>query len=273
MTRLRLAAVQTSPVFGEVDSNVDTALALVPADADLVVLPELFATGYQFRDRDELMALAEPIAGPVAGPTVARLRDHAAATDTTLCAGLAERDGDVLYNSSVLVRPDGSVEIYRKTHLFWNEKLIFTPGDLGFGVFEACGTTVGMMICFDWIFPEAARTLALRGAKILLHPSNLILDLCPDAMITRCIENRVFAVTANRVGTEDRTDGQALTFSGLSQICGPMGKALVRMGATGDGVASADIDLVDADRQLTPLNELWEDRRPEFYDGTVTPRR
>ena len=261
MTRLRLAAVQTSPVFGEVDDDLDAALALVPPEADLAVLPELFATGYQFRDRDELMALAEPLDGPIVG----RLRDYAAATGTTLCAGLAERHGDLLYNSSVLVRPDGSVALYRKTHLFWNEKLIFAPGDLGFPVFEACGTVVGMMICFDWIFPEAARTLALRGAKILLHPSNLILALCPDAMITRSVENRVFAVTANRVGTEARVEGQALTFSGLSQICGPTGKALVRMGATGEGVATADIDLVDADRQLTPRNELWEDRRPEFY--------
>lgn len=261
MKRLRLAAVQTSPEFGEVEQNIEAALALAPRDADLVVLPELFSTGYQFRDRDELASLAEP----VDGPTVARLKDHAAATGTTLCAGWAEREGEALYNSSILVRPDGTHELYRKVHLFWDEKLIFTPGDLGFPVFEACGTTVGMMICFDWIFPEAARTLALRGAKILLHPSNLILTHCPDAMITRCLENRVFAVTANRVGVEARKDDQTLTFSGTSQVCGPQGKALVRMGSTGEGVASADVDIVDADRQLTPRNELWEDRRPEFY--------
>jgi len=261
MTTLRLAAVQTDPVFGDVEHNVAAALAHVPADADLAVLPELFSTGYQFRDREELALLAEP----VDGPTVARLRDHAAATGVTLCAGWAERDGDALYNSSVLVRPDGTREVYRKTHLFWDEKLIFDAGDTGFPVFEACGTTVGMMICFDWIFPEAARTLALRGAKVLLHPSNLVLAFCPDAMITRCLENRVYAVTANRVGVEARKDEQSLTFIGTSQICGPQGKALVRMGTTGAGAASADVDMVDADSRLTPRNDLWDDRKPEFY--------
>ncbi len=261
MNRLRLAAVQTSPVFGEVDRNIDDALSLVPADADLCVIPELFASGYQFRDRDELMDLAEP----VDGRTVSRLADHAAATGTTLCAGWPERDGDRAFNSAVLVRPDGSRDVYRKTHLFWDEKLIFEPGDTGFPVFEACGTTVGMMICFDWVFPEAARTLALAGARILLHPSNLVLALCPDAMVTRCVENRVFAVTANRVGTEARKEGQSLTFSGLSQVCGPLGAAMVRMGATETGVVSSDIELADADLQLTPRNHLFDDRRPEFY--------
>jgi len=262
MNRLRLAVVQTDPEFGAVQRNLDTALSLVPADADLVVLPELCTSGYQFRDRNELLDLAETIDGP----TVTRLRDHSVAAGHTLCAGWPERDGDLVYNSCVLCRPDGSFEVYRKVHLFWDEKTLFAPGDGGFPVFEACGTTVGMMICFDWIFPEAARTLALKGAKILLHPSNLVLPFCPDAMITRCLENRVFAVTANRVGTETRVEGQSLTFIGMSQVCGPQGRPLVRMGEIQEGAATADIDLSDADPQLTPRNELWDDRRPATYE-------
>jgi len=262
MNRLRLAAVQTSPLFGETDRNVDAALALAPRDADIVVLPELFSTGYQFRDRDELLALAEP----VDGPTVARLREHAAATGAVLCAGWAERDGDRVYNSSVLVEPDAPPRVYRKVHLFWHEKELFAPGDLGFPVWDVRGTAVGMMICFDWVFPEAARTLARRGARILLHPSNLVLPFCPDAMVTRCLENRVFAVTANRVGREERVPGTSLEFIGLSQVCGPLGRPLVRMGDVQEGAAAADVDLDDADPRLTPRNDVWDDRRPEAYD-------
>jgi predicted amidohydrolase len=262
MNRLRLAVVQTNPEFGAVQSNLDTALRLVPSDADLVVLPELCASGYQFRNRDELLDLAESVDGPI----VTRFRDHAVASNLTLCAGWAERDGDLVYNSAVLCRPDGSFDVYRKVHLFWDEKTFFAPGNVGFPVFEACGTTVGMMICFDWVFPEAARTLALKGAKILLHPSNLVLSFCPNAMITRCIENRIFAVTANRVGIEARVQDQSLTFTGLSQVCGPQGRPLVRMGDIQEGSATADVDLVDADPQLSPRNELWDDRRPETYE-------
>jgi predicted amidohydrolase len=261
MTRLKVAAVQTSPRFGEVDRNLDEALALVPAGMDLAVLPELFATGYQFRDRDELANFAEDLDGPIC----MRLRAHAASSGTTLVAGLAERDGDLVFNSSVLVRPDGSTELYRKVHLFWDEKAIFQPGDLGFPIFEACGTTVGLMICFDWVFPEAARSLALGGAQVVCHPSNLVLPFCPDAMITRCLENRIFAITTNRVGTEERIEGKRLAFIGLSQICGPGGDYLERLGNDEVGAAVAEIDLSETSPRLTPRNDLWEDRRPDQY--------
>ncbi len=264
MTRLRVAAIQTSPVFGEPAHNLETALALVPPGLDLAVLPELCTTGYQFRDREEALGLAET----ADGPTSRRLAAWAAATGTTLVAGFAERDGDQLYNSSLLVRPDGTTAFYRKVHLFWDEKLVFAPGDLGFPVIPACGTSVGMMICFDWIFPEAARTLARRGAKLIAHPSNLVLPHCPDAMVTRCLENRCFAVTANRVGGEERVEGRRLEFIGRSQVCGPGGAPLVRLGGDVAGVAAAVIDLADADPRLTPRNDVWEDRRPDQYtDG------
>ncbi len=261
MSRLKVAAVQTAPRFGEVERNLDEALALVPPGLDLAVLPELFATGYQFRDRAELASLAEDLEGP----TCTRLRAHAADSGTTLVAGLAERDGGLFFNSSVLVRPDGSTELYRKVHLFWDEKVLFTPGDLGFPVFEACGTTVGMMVCFDWVFPEAARSLALAGARVICHPSNLVLPYCPDAMVTRCLENRVFTVTANRVGVEARVENMRLEFIGLSQICGPGGAYLTRLDTSEIGIATAEIDLAQTDKSLTPRNDLWEDRRPDQY--------
>lgn len=264
MKTLKLAAVQTLPRFGAVPANIDTALGLVPTECDLAVLPELFNTGYQFVSRAEALSFAEDLTEGQAGPTVSRLTEFAADTGTTLVAGLAEISGDKLYNSAVLVRPDGSRGLYRKVHLFGDEKAIFTPGDLGFPVFAACGTTIGLMICFDWIFPEAARSLALAGAEVLCHPSNLLLPWCQAAMVTRCQENMVVAVTSNRVGTENRT-GSALTFSGRSQIVSPMGEQLAGLGAEETGVAAATVNIMPRDKQFTPLNDLWSDRRPDMY--------
>jgi predicted amidohydrolase len=265
MKNLKIAAVQTSPVFGEVRANIDTALGLVPEGMDLVVLPELFSTGYQFRDREELDRYAEDLKGdPTPGSALARLTETAAESGAVFVAGLVERADDRFYNSSVLVRPDGSRELYRKVHLFMDEKSLFEPGDLGFPVFEACGTTVGMMICFDWIFPEAARSLALAGAEILCHPSNLLLPWCQAAMVTRCQENMVHAVTANRVGTEHRT-AQSLTFSGRSQVVSPLGERLAGLDAEETGAAAAEIGIVEKDKRFTPRNDLWDDRRPEAY--------
>ncbi len=286
MPQLTVAAVQTEPVFGEIVANVEAALALVPPGCDLAVLPELFATGYSFRSRDEVAAVAEPLApfmeppapfmeppapfaqspAPATGPVLARLRAHAAATGTTLVAGLAERDGERLFNSAVLVRPDGSLGLYRKAHLFLDEKSLFDPGDLAFPVFDACGTTVGLMICFDWIFPEAARSLALAGARLLAHPCNLVLPWCQEAMVTRCLENGVYAVTANRVGREDRA-GPELVFSGGSQITAPRGERLARLGPTGTGAATARLETDAPGPQLTRRNDVLADRRPELYRG------
>jgi len=264
MKDLQLAAVQTLPDFGAVSTNIDTALGLVPANCDLAVLPELFSTGYQFVSRKEALSFAEDLTGDQPGPTVARLTQFAGDTKTTLVAGLAESCGAKLYNSAVLVRPGGSRGIYRKVHLFGDEKTVFDPGDLGFPVFEACGTTIGLMICFDWIFPEAARSLALGGAEILCHPSNLLLPWCQAAMVTRCQENMVVAITSNRVGTENRAS-TPLTFSGRSQIVSPLGKQLATLGAEETGVAAAAVKIIPKNKQFTQQNNLWGDRRPDMY--------
>ena len=164
----------------------------------------------------------------------------------------------------MLFRPDGSRDIYRKVHLFMDEKSIFTPGDLGFPVFEACGTTIGMMICFDWIFPEAARSLSLAGAEIICHPSNLLLPWCQAAMVTRCQENMVYAMTSNRVGSENRT-GTELTFSGRSQVVSPLGERLAGLDKDETGAAVTTLELVEKDKLFTPGNDLWKDRRPGSY--------
>jgi len=264
MKELQIATIQTQPEFGTVTANIDTALGFVPTGCDLAVLPELFNTGYQFTSRAEALGFAEDLTADQSGPTVGRLAEFAGDTGTTLVAGLAEVCGDNLYNSAVLVRPDGSRGLYRKVHLFGEEKALFTPGDLGFPIFAACGTTVGLMICFDWLFPEAARSLALGGAEILCHPSNLLLPWCQAAMITRCQENMVVAVTSNRIGTENRT-GTPLTFSGRSQIVSRLGERLAARGADDTGAAVAMVPIIEKDKLFTPHNDLWGDRRPDMY--------
>ena len=176
-----------------------------------MVLPELCATGYQFLSLEEVEALAEPVP---AGPTTSRLEDIAKARDMHIVAGVAERHGGRCFNSAVLVGPTGFLDVYRKTHLFYEETVFFSPGDTGFHVWDIGLAKIGIMVCFDWIYPEAARTLALKGADIVCHPSNLVLPHCPDAMVTRCLENRVFSITANRIGYEERGGKERLTFIG-----------------------------------------------------------
>ncbi len=265
MLELNAAVIQTRPVFGDIQGNLETALDLIPADCHLAVLPELFATGYQFLSRQEALSMAEDFNGPSGEqPICSRVAAVAADRNVTIVAGVSERSGESLFNSSVLFRPDGTREVYRKIHLFLDEKSIFDPGNLGFPVFKACGTTIGMMICFDWVFPEAARSLALAGAEILCHPSNLVLPWCPAAMITRSQENRIFALTSNRIGREERT-GNPLDFIGMSQIVSPQGELLSRLGTEEEDAAQANLRIVEQDKLFTPRNDLWLDRRPDQY--------
>jgi predicted amidohydrolase len=260
---MKAGFMQTNPVFGNISANVDAVSGRISAmDADLIVLPELFSTGYQFISKEETMELSEEI--PM-GYTTQRLIALSKEFSVYLVAGIAERDGDNCYNSAVLTGPEGFIGVYRKTHLFFEEKLWFRPGDTGFRVWKTPIGAIGIMVCFDWFFPESSRTLALMGAEIIAHPANIVLPFCPDAMVTRCLENRVFAVTANRVGTEHRGAHQ-LTFIGRSEIVSPQGSILCRASDDQEETATAEIDLALArDKDLNPSNNFFKDRRPEFY--------
>jgi len=259
---MRVGFVQFFPIFGGVARNIAKIVDMVRGqEADLWVLPELFATGYQFKDRAEVEILAEP----ADGMTIRTLADQAGKLGTRFCGGFPERDGSSVYNSAFLVGPGGLEASYRKVHLFDREKELFQAGDRGFEVVDVAGVPMGMMVCFDWIFPESARTLALRGARVILHPSNLVLPHCPDAMPVRCIENRVFAVTANRIGVEART-GEALTYIGMSQIVDPTGQILARAGRDEEVATVVEIDPARAsDKHITQRNDLFDDRKPHFY--------
>lgn len=261
---MRIGVVQFNPVFGAVARNIAKAISMVRGkEADIWVLPELFASGYQIRDRAEAMALAEEMTGP----TLKTMAEKAAEFDCWFCGGFPERSGDSIFNSAFLVGPDGDLFIYRKVHLFDNEKRCFDPGDLGFGVVEVRGVKVGLMVCFDWVFPESARTLALKGAQVILHPSNLVLPHCPEAMKTRALENRVCTVTANRIGSESRIEGQTLTYIGQSVVYSSRGEKLVHLGESEEATAAVELDVEAArNKRVASLNDLFADRRSTHYE-------
>ncbi len=268
---VKVAFQQTAPTFGAIEENVRRMVRRLDSSAtegvELVVLPELFSTGYQFRSKEEISRLAEPLQDSIA---VRALCGVAKKKRMYIVFGMAEKDGRRLYNSSVLLGPGGVVGVYRKAHLFWDEFRLFDPGNTPFRVYRAGRLRVGMMICFDWVFPEVARVLALDGADIICQPANLVLPYCPSAMITRSIENRVFSVTANRVGTEERIKGKPLKFIGLSQIVSPDGRVLKRAGSIRPQLGVAEIDVRAArDKRITPRNHLFRDRRPSMYKRLV----
>ncbi|MBS1128344.1 MAG: putative N-carbamoyl-D-amino acid hydrolase [Nitrospirae bacterium] len=264
---MRAAFYQFEPVFGEKKQNIEKVLrALGDVDADLVVLPELFTSGYQFVSHEEVAHLAERVPQ---GDATEMVAEFSRRKGIYIVAGLPEKDGNNYYNSAILTGPQGFIGLYRKTHLFFEEKLWFSPGDTGFRVFATDIGRIGIMVCFDWIFPESMRTLALMGAEVIAHPANLVLPHCPSAMPIRCLENRVYAVTANRVGREERKEGPALTFIGTSQIVGPDGTVRARAPEKGEALMVAAIEQEKArDKSLNPYNDLFQDLRPEMYLST-----
>src|SRR3989338_5285922 len=198
------------------------------------------------------------------GETTHALAELAKEKKLFIIAGIAEREDKHCYNSAVLVGHNGFIGCYRKLHLFRDEKKWFEPGSKGPGVFDIGNAKVGMMICFDWFFPEVARYLALKGADIICHPSNLVLPYCPNAMITRCIENRVFAITANRIGMERRSE-ESLTFIGTSQVLGTKGEILYRASSDREESIVVEIDPCDArNKHVTAVNLIFDDRRVTF---------
>jgi predicted amidohydrolase len=256
---MKTGYLQFSPLFGKIKENVSKVLSMLErVEADLIVLPELFSTGYDFQDAQNLRSLAET----KNGWTVSRIADFAQRKSMWIAGGFAEKENNLCYNSAFLIGPDGLEGIYRKTHLFFREKEIFTPGNTGFQVWDTGKAKIGLMICFDWIFPESARSLALKGAQIICHPSNLVLPYAWSVMPARCIENRIFAVTANRTGTEG-----SYKFRGHSIIMDPPGNFLAAAGENDECVTVVEINPEQADNKwVTEKNHVINDRRPDIYN-------
>ncbi|MBI4720550.1 MAG: hypothetical protein HY770_04900 [Chitinivibrionia bacterium] len=265
---MKVGFLQLRPKFGDVKENVKEAASILKNVSDAtIVLPELFNTGYLFRTVDELSALAEPVA---TGYTVAEMKKIARKRKLNLIFGMAEKQNKKIYNSAVLVTSKGKVFSYQKTHLFDREKLFFQPGSNAFAVHTVDGCKIGIIICFDWIFPEITRILALKGAQIICHPANLVLPYGQDAMRTRSIENRVFTITANRIGAEKRGN-VSLTFTGKSQVVNPKGDVLASASERSISLKIVEIDPNEAnDKTITPNNDIFEDRKTSLYGALLS---
>lgn len=257
---MRVAVLQFQPRLGDVEANLQAIERLGrELDATLWVLPELCLSGYELGDRAAALACSQAADGT--DPPLARLVELARARSATLVGGFIERSVGRLYNAAFVITPQGVAGTYRKVHLFGDEPRLFEPGDLGFPIFDLGGWRLGVLVCFDWMFPEAARTLALSGADVLAHPANLVLPWAQQAMQVRALENGVHILTANRVGS----DG-ALRFTGRSQAVDARGRVLVQAPETGEAVLTTELDLALArDKWVTPTNHRFADRRPEAY--------
>ncbi len=258
------AIIQFEPILGDTDKNLERILNEVDQiDADFVVLPELATSGYLFLSMDEV----RPHALLPDDRKLEGLYEIAERKDMMIVLGFPELSEDKVYNSSIAILPGRRFFVYRKTHLFFKEKDAFLPGDTGFFVFEFKGVKFGMMVCFDWFYPESARVLARKGAQVLLHVSNLVLPgLAQKGMVVRSLENRVFSFTANRIGVEEKGE-ISLRFTGMSQIVSPKGEVLKRASEDSEEMLVIDFDPDEAkDKNITELNHIFRDRRPEFYD-------
>ena len=261
---MRIGFFQFSPILGDKTANLEKITrTLGNISTDLIVLPELCNTGYLFKSRKELFKLAEPIPS---GVTTQALISIAKKQNFAIVAGLAERNKNRVYNSAILVSPTGKVFLYRKAHLFMEEKFIFNRGNTKFKVHKCGGIKIGMIICFDWIFPETARSLALSGAQIICHPANIILPFAESVTVARAIENRVFFVMANRTGAE-KSGKKCIKFFGRSQIISPVGEILAKATADEEVVRVVNIEAHKAlNKFVTRYNDIFADRRRSLYN-------
>jgi predicted amidohydrolase len=263
-----ITCLQSHPLYLDIPHNLSHASHLLDGtEADLFVLPELFATGYFFQSTADAASVAEPAEG---GRTLDWMSDLAEQKGAVVVGGFVERGAQgELYNSAAIAQPSGARTIYRKAHLYYEEKTHFEPGT-SLVVVEAATRAgeayrLGVMICFDWFFPETARSLALAGADVIAHPANLVLPHCPQAMPIRALENRVFTATANRIGTEQRGEEQ-LRFIGRSLICSPSAEVLAEAPTDAESVITAEVDVARArSKRLNPHNEVFQDRRTAVY--------
>lgn len=259
---MKVGYIQTSPIFGDKRCNFKEIEKLITKlRADLIVLPELFATGYTFVSKEEALSLAENNDGE----TAQFLIKVAQLTESVIVGGFIEKDGEKVYNSAMIVSEKGVIGTYRKLHLYFKEKLWFTPGNKPLKIYKINDVNIGVMICFDWFFPETARTLTLLGADIIAHPANLVLPYCQKTMVSRCLENRIYAVTANRIGQEKRGE-DSFKFTGGSQITSYDSKILSSAPPDKIYMDFVEIDIKEArNKKLNKFNDIITDRRKEFY--------
>ncbi len=271
--QIQVSCAQFEPRIGETRRNVETSLALIETLArdgsQLIVLPELCNTGYVLESREEAYALSEEVS---TGETITAWTKAAAEKNVTLVAGFLERDGVKLYNSAVVIGPDGIIGTYRKTHLWNAEALFFERGDLGFPVFHTRFGRLGVLICYDGWFPEAWRLLAMQGADIVCVPTNWVpMEKQPGHLPAManilCMgaahSNSMVVAACDRVGTERGQPfiGQSLIVDHNGwPVAGPAHKDEPEL-------ITARVDLSQARRQRNwnAFNQVVRDRRTDLY--------
>jgi predicted amidohydrolase len=277
MVSWSIAAVQTDSRLGDVRRNLAGVRARlresVGRGARLVIFPECVLTGYAFGSREEAWPHAEPLPGPSTEALAADCHElgvHAA-------VGLLERGphGE-LYNACALVGPGGLVASYRKAHLpYLGVDRFATPSDRPFAVHDLGGLRVGMLICYDDSFPEAARCLTLLGADVVLLPTNWPSGAAGVAKFlvpARALENHVYYAAVNRVGEE-----RGFRFIGRSRIAGPDGETLASADHDKEAILEATVDSASArTKHLVRVPNAYElhrlaDRRPDLYSPLCDP--
>jgi N-carbamoylputrescine amidase len=249
--------------------------------AQVILLQELFETPYFCKDHlASHFDLARPIAD---SPVVRRFQALARELEVALPLSVFERANNAYFNSMAMIDADGSVlGVYRKSHIpegpGYHEKYYFSPGDTGFRVWKTRYGTLGVGICWDQWFPEAARCMALMGADVLLYPTAIGSEP-HDASIDsrdhwqRCMQGHAAAnvmplVASNRIGVE-RGQKYEMTFYGSSFIAGPAGEKLVEADRSTEAVITATFDL-DAIRAQRHAWGVFRDRRPDLYGPIMT---
>lgn len=276
----RIASVQMNCKNGKLDENLSKILGCIDEacdhGAELAVLPEGIYQGYCFDTYEEIFPLAEEIPN---GKFTQTLMKKAKERNTYIIAGLYEKEGIKLYNSAVFVGPDGYVGTYRKMHYFCTEKAFCEPSYSGFPVFDTRLGRIGIMICYDLWFPETMRLLTLQGADLICSPAGWVMNDTKEKIMKNpgnynmplenalCISaskcNSLYIAAAARVGEERGTK-----WTGDSLITAPSGEVLSSADGEHEKILYADVDLRRAKeyRQSGSRNNLFSDRRTDFYD-------
>ncbi len=260
--------VQLAPVAAELAANKAASIAAITgaaaAGADVIVLPELAISGYDYDDADQAAASAIEGDDEIFGEW------SRAARGAVVVGGFSERgNAGMLYNSAVLLDGTGVRALYRKTHLWDDEALYFKPGDAPPPVVDTAAGRIGVVICYDLEFPEMTRALAARGAELLAVPTNWPLVERPDGEHP---PERIIAMAAARVNRmaiacSDRThnDGGRRYTEGTAIV--DAHGWVVSSPLAGVGSVSAEIDLgVARVKDISPRNHLFHDRRPDLYN-------
>ena len=273
---MKLACVQTDVVFKDITANLTSLEATVRNEVaqgtQLTVFPECFSTGYCFDSLAEAMEFGES----VPGPSTDRVAKLCAELKTYVVFGMLEKSGDQLFNVAVLIGPDGLIGSYRKVHLpYLGVDRFTTPGDRPFEVFEAAGVRIGMLICYDGGFPEAARVLSIRGADLIVLPTNWPPGgsyMAEFSINCRAMENGIYFAAVNRIGTEN-----GFSFIGKSRICSPVGATIMSIDDASAGIIRTEIDpIVARTKRIVRvpgkhLIDRMADRRPEMYGAICEP--